>query len=395
MFNGTQSIQMHVRVPRQSVCIIDLGAELSIQAEDALWQAYSQVASKDTRWVLLNFSATKDIDSAGIGLITLLLIHAEKDCLKFGAFGLIRHYRNIFVITQLDQVIKIFETEADSLAKIEAEINKSPETSVWDESSILDVLISDEINEPSEENFPWAKPVERLKVDGFPKEVLNLNVEGRKLAGPFQGFGQLWHKTYRIRLEDQSITPVETIKIWKQNLPKFKPAEKRFYPSPAGIQPGEIILINANTQGGPIYTGVMVLYSGENSFTLITPQGHPEAGWVTFSAYKDNLETILQVDVLARSSDPLYELAFRLAGANVQDRIWTHVLTSLAEHLNTQGEIQVFRRLVDANLHWKNAINIRYNAQILTIIHILLTPFRWIILSVKNLFKRSENSSPD
>ncbi len=130
----------------------------------------------------------------------------------------------------------------------------------------------------------------------------------------------------------------------------------------------------------------MVLYSGENSFTLITPQGHPEAGWVTFSADKDGLDTVLQVDVLARSSDPLYELAFRLVGTRVQDRIWTYVLTSLAEHLDTQGEIQVFRRLVDAELQWKNAANIRYNAQIRTILHILLTPFRWIISGVKNFF---------
>lgn len=387
MLDGAQSIHMDVRVPLRSVSIIDLGTELGIQAEDALWQTYRQATNKDTRWVLLNFSAIKYIDSAGIGLITLLLIQAEKDSLKFGAFGLTKHYRNIFVITQLDQMIKIFETEAEALTKInEAEIGDIQELPVADISSDQADLTSEEIVDPSMEVFPWAKPVDRLKVEGFPKEALNLNVEGRKLAGPFQGFGQLWHKTYRIRLENQQLTPAETIQIWKQNLPKFKPAEKRFYPSPAGIEPGEIILINARTQGGPISTGVMVLYSGKNSFTLITPQGHPEAGWVTFSANKEGLDTVLQVDVLARSSDPLYELAFRLVGTKVQDRIWTHVLTSLAEHLNTRGEMQVFRRLVDPDLQWKNATNVRYNAQIRTILHILLTPFRWIITGTKNFF---------
>ncbi len=387
MLDAAQLISLEVRVPLRQISIINLGAELDIQVEDALWQAYRQSTNEDTRWVLFNFSATKYIDSAGIGLITLLLIQAEKDSLKFGAFGLTRHYRNIFIITQLDQLIKIFETEAEALAKInEAGIGNIQETSITENSLNQADLARDEIVDPSLENFPWAKPVESLKVEGFPKEVLNLNVEGRKLAGPFQGFGQLWHKTYRIRLENQQLTPAEAIQIWKQNLPKFKPAEKRFYPSPAGIKPGEILLINARTPGGPISTGVMVLFSGENSFTLITPQGHPEAGWVTFSAYKDDLDTVLQVDVLARSSDPLYELAFRLVGTRVQDRIWTYVLTSLAEHLDTQGEIQVIRRLVDAELQWKNAANIRYNAQIRTILHILLTPFRWIISGVKNFF---------
>jgi len=388
MLDGAQSIHMEVRFPLRQISIIDLGTELGIQAEDTLWQAYRQATNKDTRWVLFNFSATKYIDSAGIGLITLLLIQAEKDSLKLGAFGLIRHYRNIFVITQLDQVIKIFETEADALTKInESGISDLQESSVTDRSPNQADLTSEGIADPSLGNFPWAEPVDRLKVEGFPQEALNLNVEGRKLTGPFQGFGQLWHKTYRIRLENQQLTPAEAIQIWKQNLPKFKPDEKRFYLSPAGIKPGEIILINARTQGGPISTGVMVLYSGENSFTLITPQGHPEAGWVTFSAYKDDLNTVLQVDVLARSSDPLYELAFRLVGTRVQDRIWTHVLTSLAGHLNTRGEIQVFRRLVDAKLQWKNAANIRYNAQIRTILHILFTPFRWIITGTKDFFR--------
>ena len=31
-------------------------------------------------------------------------------------------------------------------------------------------------------------------------------------------------------------------------------------------------------------TGVMVLYADEESFTLMTPEGHMFAGWITFSA---------------------------------------------------------------------------------------------------------------
>ena len=33
-------------------------------------------------------------------------------------------------------------------------------------------------------------------------------------------------------------------------------------------------------------TGVMVLYADEESFTLMTPQGHMFAGWITFSAHR-------------------------------------------------------------------------------------------------------------
>ena len=47
----------------------------------------------------------------------------------------------------------------------------------------------------------WAKPVDRLAMGDVPAEAINLNVSGKRLAGPLQGFGQLWQKTYRIRFE--------------------------------------------------------------------------------------------------------------------------------------------------------------------------------------------------
>ena len=47
----------------------------------------------------------------------------------------------------------------------------------------------------------WAKPVDRLHVDRrAPQERRNL-VEGKRLVGPIQGFGKMWQKTYRVRLD--------------------------------------------------------------------------------------------------------------------------------------------------------------------------------------------------
>lgn len=239
MLTENDQIKINVRFPSHQVSIIDLGKELSILIEDALWKAYKQAISDETKWVLLNFSAAEYIDSAGIGLVTLLLIQAEKESVKLGALGLTKHYRNIFVITQLDQVISIFETEAEALMKIDESgfIPPAESQTTGDVPSQADIDQLEEVDQLLE-NIPWAKPVDRLKVEGFPKDVLSLNVEGRKLAGPFQGFGQLWHKTFRIRLDDPELTPTEVVQIWKQNLPKFKPAEKRFYTSPAGVKPG-------------------------------------------------------------------------------------------------------------------------------------------------------------
>ncbi len=93
----------------------------------------------------------------------------------------------------------------------------------------------------------WAQ-TSTLKVSKVPTGALNLNVEGRQLLGPLQGFGQLWQKTFRIRLNGVSVKSTEVIKVWKDNFPKFWPKWSRYYVPLAGIAPGEVTLINSNAR---------------------------------------------------------------------------------------------------------------------------------------------------
>jgi hypothetical protein len=229
----------------------------------------------------------------------------------------------------------------------------------------------------------WAKPVDRLSIAEIPAGALSLNVQGRRLFGPLQGFGQMWQKTYRIALRRRELTPQQVIATWKENVPRLKPPQKRFYPSSLGIAPNELVLIDAQTMVGPISTGVMVLYAGAESFTLMTPAGHPEAGWVTFSSYVEDGCTFAQVQVLARASDPFYELVFRLAGSKLQDQIWTHVLTELAALLDASGDVQMHKTLLDPKLQWKRAGNIWYNAQLRTLLYSPIVLIRWISASFR------------
>lgn len=222
----------------------------------------------------------------------------------------------------------------------------------------------------------WAQRVDELKAPDAPPEALNLNVNGRRAVGPLQGFGRLWQKTFRVRLVGADVTPAEVIAEWKAELPRFKPAENRFYLAPGGIAPGEVVLINAWTPGGPIATGVVVLYADDESFTLMTPEGHPEAGWVTMSAYLEDGLTVAQVQGQARASDPIYELAFRLMGSSLQDDIWVHVLTALAEHFGVKEQVEVDQQLLDARVQWSRVGNIWHNAQIRTLLYHLVAPLR-------------------
>ena len=155
----------------------------------------------------------------------------------------------------------------------------------------------------------WAKKVSTLNVSDAPEGAINLNVEGRRLTSPIQGFGKMWQKTYQVRLPAERVAPTELIATWKQRFPEFWPEGNAFYGPLTGIEPGDVALLNMALPGKmKLSTGVMVLYADEESFTLMTPQGHLFAGWITFSALEVDGETVAQAQVLMRASDPIFEL---------------------------------------------------------------------------------------
>ena len=225
----------------------------------------------------------------------------------------------------------------------------------------------------------WAPPVTRLKVSSVPAGAENLNVDGRRTSGPLQGFGQLWQKTYRVRLSGAQATPEEVVRIWKERFPSFQPPENRFYPSMAGIKPGEVVLINASVGGLPVDGGVLVLYADDESFTFLTPEGFPEAGWNTFSAFEEDGATVAQIQSLARATDPIYEIGFRLMGSQKQEQIWAHVLTALADYFGVHGEVRTSKSCVDPKLQWAHAGNVWQNGAIRTLLHTMLAPARNIV----------------
>ncbi len=234
---------------------------------------------------------------------------------------------------------------------------------------------------PRDDAGNWARPVERLTVSDVPSAALNLNVDGRQTLSPLKGFGQLWQKTYHVRLSGVTASPAEVVAVWKERFPEFQPKENRFYPSVAGVKPGEVVLINAMTPGGPVSTGVMVMYSDDESFTLMTPEGHPESGWVTFSAYESEGCTVAQVQSLARANDPFYEIAFRLVGSRLQESIWRHMLTTLAQHYGVRTTVDLVKVCIDPRLQWSEAGNLRHNAQIRTFLYTLASPVTRLVRS--------------
>jgi len=270
-------------------------------------------------------------------------------------------YRDVFAVTGLDRGIEVCTSKAEVYRELG--VNDSATTKA------IGSHLTIKGNRKAIDADNWSGPVKRLKTGKIPGDPINLNVDGRRTAGPIQGFGKLWEKTYRVDLSDTGLSPTRLISIMKRNFPKFQPPENKFFPTEKGIKPGEIILINAVTPGGLVATGVLVLYVGRDTFTFITPEGHPEAGWVTFKALKEGERVIFQIQGLARASDPAYEIAFRMAGSNLQRQIWTHVLESLVKHTGSSAKVQFSMQCLDDSLHLSNFFNIFKNAQMLSMLH--------------------------
>jgi hypothetical protein len=241
-------------------------------------------------------------------------------------------------------------------------------------------------NDDDSRQSSWSPPVSRMKVGDVPLGAMNLNVDGRQPVSPLQGFGQMWQKTFKVRLSGVQMNSVEVMQTWKENFPAFQPPENRFYPTMSGFKPGEVVLIKAKVPAIPgtpsilpVSTGVLVLYADETTITVMTPEGHPESGWNTFSTYEEDGCVVAQVQSLCRPNDPLYEFFNRYLGSSAQqDKIWIYVLNSLAGHLGVKGQVVSSKILVDPKVQWSQAKNIWKNAAIRTVFYFAAAPIRWL-----------------
>ena len=225
----------------------------------------------------------------------------------------------------------------------------------------------------------WAGMVSRLHAEARPGAKGD-NVSGRKLMGPVQGFGQMWQKTYTVDV-GPDVTPQQAIGAWKADFGSFWPRGNLFHGALTGIAPGDVALLDLSMPGGVrLSTGVMVLYADDESFTLMTPQGHMFAGWITNSAFELDGTTIVQAQVLMRANDPMYEIGMMLFAHKTEDKFWHDTLEKLAAYLGAPGrEHTKSVVIVDKKRQWRRAGNIWHNAAIRTVLQIVLSPVTRVV----------------
>jgi hypothetical protein len=219
----------------------------------------------------------------------------------------------------------------------------------------------------------WARPVDKFDAGTAPPDAININVAGRRATGPLQGFGQMWQKTYRIRLTGAEVTPQEVIREWKAHFAEFWPKGNNFYAAcMTSIEPGEVAVLNLAMPGGmKLSTGVRVIYADDESFSFMTPEGHMFASIITFSAYDEGGTTVVQIQPILRASDPIYEMGVRVGFAfRMEDRFWHATLKNLAAYFGVKDSgVEQKNVVIDRRVQWSQSRNVWHNAAIRTAVY--------------------------
>jgi hypothetical protein len=225
----------------------------------------------------------------------------------------------------------------------------------------------------------WAQPVDRLSAAGV-AGAHDDDVTGKRVSGPLQGFGQLWQKTFSVRLEGLETSPEAVIATWKEQFASFWPKGQRFYAPLSGIAPGEVALLEIEPlPGAPVRlsTGVLVLYADDESFAFMTPEGHTLSAWITFSARRDGDVTVAQAQALERPADPFDEIAYMLGGGHQNNKFWQGTLANLARHLGVEVPVVDTQIVcVDRHRQWRHWRNVRNSATVRSARRTLTAPVR-------------------
>jgi anti-sigma B factor antagonist len=108
--------QTQIAVDRHGAAgILRIQGEITSGSEGPLMAAYAE-AAEGTRAIVIDFAGLEYMNSGGIGLLVTLLIRVQRAGQRLLATGLSDHYRQILMLTRLDEAIAIHDDEPAALA---------------------------------------------------------------------------------------------------------------------------------------------------------------------------------------------------------------------------------------------------------------------------------------
>jgi hypothetical protein len=203
--------------------------------------------------------------------------------------------------------------------------------------------------------YMWrTTPFHRSEVEGsLPEDAPPPLRPGAELQPPEAGAGPLFHRVYRTRIRDSSLSPECVIAEMTSDLDRVAPTEFASFSKVLGregvMAVGDEYVVR---MPGPWDGPVRVVGRTPTSFRFATLDGHLEAGQIEFSARDDGPMLEFRIESWARAGDRFSNLLYdRLRmSKEVQLHMWTSVLERVGKLAGGRltGGIEIRTRRVDA-----------------------------------------------
>lgn len=154
----------------------------------------------------------------------------------------------------------------------------------------------------------------------------------RRLFFARRGVGPLLQRDYWGLIDACRLTPEELVDFVACHFEKFVPAEAarftRTNPPRRALSVGEDVDVRIRGAGN---NQVRVIHVDARSFTLGTIEGHPEAGRITFGAYRNDYgDVVFHIRSRARASSRRNYAGFLALGEALQTNCWTGFVNAVA-----------------------------------------------------------------
>jgi anti-anti-sigma factor len=109
-----------------SSAVLELHGDISSAAEAELTAAYALAVTTEPRAVVLNFEDVDYMNSTGIALVVGLLAEAHKTDRAVFVCGLSDHFRHIFEITRLADLMSFYPDENAAVRGATGQVTPAP-----------------------------------------------------------------------------------------------------------------------------------------------------------------------------------------------------------------------------------------------------------------------------
>jgi hypothetical protein len=149
------------------------------------------------------------------------------------------------------------------------------------------------------------------------------------------GAGPLLQRDYWAILDDCALRPSELMAHVKAHFCELPPAELVEFAAPSGgiVRDAELDVRIRPAQ----HCRVRVIHDDDQSFTLGTLNGHPEAGRITFGSYRNAAGAVLfHIRSRARSTTAIKRVGFLAIGDAMQTNTWADFIRNAARSIGAR-----------------------------------------------------------